>query len=181
MRLAVNDLVGRPGETRPVQDAVPADVFGNEPWGPVVDAVVGDIALDLHLDSVVEGILVRGTLGVALEVACARCLNPTVIERTVDVAELFVDPTKRFYADDDSEEDVEDTFTLIDDNTAVDLSVMARDAVVLDLPLQVLCTDTCLGLCPECGEDRNMSACGHAQAAAPDPRWEALRKLQLPD
>lgn len=181
MRLAVHDLVGRPGETRPVVETVPAELFGDEPWGPVVDRVVGDIALDLHLDSVVEGILVRGTLGVSLEVACARCLTPTVIDRSVTVAELFADTTKRFYADGDTPDDEDEPFTLIDDNTAIDLAVMARDAVVLDLPLQVLCHDNCQGLCPECGADRNMSACGHVEAAAPDPRWEALRKLQLPE
>jgi uncharacterized protein len=179
MRLAINDLVGRPGETRAVNERVPADAFGSDPWGPVVDAIVDDIDCDLHLDSVVEGILVRGTLGVALEVACGRCLTPTVINRTVSVAELFVDPTKRFYTDEEDAEEAE--FVLLDDNTAIDLSVMARDAVVLDLPLQVLCQPACKGLCPQCGEDRNMSACGHVDASAPDPRWEALRKLQLPE
>lgn len=179
MRLTVNDLVGRPGETRPVTQRVPAEAFGQDPWGPVVDAIVDDINVDLHLDSVVEGILVRGTLGVALQVACGRCLTPTVINRTVEVAELFVDPTKRsFYTEDDTEEP---DFVLIDDNTAIDLSVMARDAVLLDLPLQVVCDPACQGLCPECGEDRNIVSCGHGEASVPDPRWEALRKLQLPE
>lgn len=179
MRLTINDLVGRPGETRPVKQRVPAEAFGEDPWGPIVDAVVEDIALDLHLDSVVEGILVRGTLAVALEVACGRCLTATVIHRTVAVAELFVDPTKRsFYTEDDREEP---EFVLIDDNTAIDLSVMARDAVLLDLPLQVVCHAACQGLCSECGEDRNEVSCGHGQASVPDPRWEALRKLELPD
>lgn len=179
MRLSVKDLVGRPGETRPVRERVAPEAFGDEPWGPVVDAIVEEIELDLHLDSVVEGILVRGTLGVALEVACGRCLTPTVIHRDVGVAELFVDPLKR-HVDADEELDEPD-FVLLDDNTAIDLSVMARDAVVLDLPLQVLCSEACLGLCPQCGEDRNMVSCGHVEASAPDPRWEALRKLQLPE
>ena len=178
MRLTVKDLVGRPGETRPLRERVPAEMFDDDPWGPLVEAIVDDIDCDLHLDSVVEGILVRGTLGVALEVACGRCLTPTVIHRSVSVAELFVDPTKRFHVEEDADEP---DFVLIDDNSAIDLSVMARDAVVLDLPLQVVCTPACKGLCPQCGEDRNKTSCGHVEASAPDPRWEALRKLQLPD
>jgi uncharacterized protein len=45
------------------------------------------------------------------------------------------------------------------------------------VPMKPLCREDCRGLCPTCGEDLNVTACGCAAEAA-DPRWEALRLLR---
>ncbi len=47
----------------------------------------------------------------------------------------------------------------------VDLAPLARDAILLDLPLAPLCREDCKGLCPYCGIDRNEETC--ACTAAP--------------
>ncbi len=175
MRVPIVDLVGHPGETRALTRAVASAEFGTDPWGPTVASVHDPVELDLHLDAVVEGILVRGSIGYHVEIACARCLTPGDHDLEAQVMELFVDPAKR-------EEDEEDDpgYELIDDRTALDLSTLARDALLIDLPVQVLCHDGCLGLCPECGTDRNLEDCGHRPGAEPDPRWAALQQLDLP-
>ncbi|MCC5948072.1 MAG: DUF177 domain-containing protein [Nitriliruptoraceae bacterium] len=175
MRIVVTDLVGHPGETRAVDTAVPASAFGDDPWGPTVDAVRDPIGLDLHLDSVVEGILVRGTIHYDVQMPCGRCLVPQDEQVDANVTELFLDPAKR-------EEDEEDDpgYELIDDATALDLSTLARDALVIDLPLRVLCREDCQGLCPTCGGDRNLEDCGHRDEPLRDPRWSALADLELP-
>jgi ribosomal protein L32 len=117
--------------------------------------------LDLHLDAVVEGILVRGTLGFRVALPCARCLEPQELAFEVDVAELFVDPTKR------DERDEEDPgYELVDDLTAIDLTTLVRDALLIDLPVRVLCREDCQGLCPVCGADRNQ----HRLRPPPRPR-----------
>ncbi|MEW5694227.1 MAG: YceD family protein, partial [Candidatus Hydrogenedentota bacterium] len=36
-----------------------------------------------------------------------------------------------------------------------------RQQMVLSLPMKFLCRDDCLGLCPVCGENRNIRHCGH--------------------
>jgi uncharacterized protein len=175
VRVAIVDLVDHPGQTREIRRAVPASTFGTEPWGPTVERVHDPVELDLHLDAVVEGILVRGTLAVRVEVACSRCLTPVELPLTVSVMELFTDPARQ-------EEDEEDDpgYELLDDRTALDLSTLARDAVLIDLPLQVRCRPDCLGLCPTCGVDRNREDCGHADEPVGDPRWAALADLELP-
>ena len=175
MRVPVSDLVGHPGETRALRRAVPADAFGDAPWGPAEGGVRDPVELDLHLDAVVEGILVRGSLGFEVELPCARCLAPQELAYEVAVAELFQDPTKR---EDDDEDDP--GYELIDDLTALDLSTLARDALIVDLPVRVLCDEDCQGLCVECGADRNLTDCGHRPEAAPDPRWAKLTELDLP-
>ena len=176
MRVPVTDLVGQPGTTRPLTVAVERSAFGPDPWGPADEALLDPVVLDLHLDAVVEGVLVRGELEVSLELPCARCLTAQRLERTLRVAELFADPTKR---EDDEEEDP--GYELLDDRTAIDLSTMVRDAVVIELPVRVLCHDACQGLCPECGADRNVTDCGHADTEPTDPRWAKLADLDLDD
>jgi uncharacterized protein len=175
VRVPVTDLVGHPGETRALRRAVEAEAFGEDPWGPAEGGLDDPVELDLHLDAVVEGILVRGTLGFHVVLDCARCLVPQRFDRTVEVAELFQDPTKR----EDGEED-DPGYELIDDLTALDLSTMARDALLIDLPVRVLCDEACQGLCPECGADRNEIDCGHRPDQAGDIRWQRLADLDLP-
>ncbi|MTV23838.1 DUF177 domain-containing protein [Nitriliruptoraceae bacterium ZYF776] len=175
MRVPTTDLVGNPGASRELVRAVGRDAFGEDPWGPADEALADPLELDLHLDSVVDGILVRGELRFGLEMPCARCLAPQRVERTVPVTELFLDPAKR---EDDDEEDP--GYELVDEATAIDLTTLVRDAVVIDLPTRVLCRDDCQGLCPTCGADRNVTDCGHGEESDPDPRWAKLAELDLP-
>jgi uncharacterized protein len=175
VRVPVTDLVGHPGATRPLTAEVGRDAFGEDPWGPADEAIEDPIRLDLHLDSVVEGILVRGRLEVSLALPCARCLEPQATDRTLEVAELFLDPTKR-----EDDEDEDPGYELLDDRTAIDLSTLVRDAIVIDLPPRVLCREDCQGLCPVCGIDRNTGECGHGDQPEPDARWAKLAELDLP-
>jgi uncharacterized protein len=175
VRVPVTDLVGHPGTTRALTRAVTPEEFGADPWGPAVEAVTAPVELDLHLDAVVEGILVRGALTFTVQLPCARCLEPQQVTRTVDVAELFTDPAKREPEDED-----DPGYELEDDLTAIDLSTLVRDALVVDLPVRVLCREDCQGLCPTCGADRNLGDCGHADTELADPRWAKLADLDLP-
>lgn len=177
MRVPVTDLVGKPGETRPYATTLAREDIESleQSWGPADEALAGPIELDLHLDSVVEGILVRGTVAFSVERPCARCLTPQVRSHVVDVAELFQDPRKR---EDDDEEDP--GYEIVDDLTAIDLSTMIRDAVLMDLPLRVVCDEDCQGLCPVCGANRNDGDCGHRAEPSRDPRWDKLADLDLP-
>jgi uncharacterized protein len=176
VRVPVTDLVGHPGQTRELTRAVPPEEFGEDPWGPTVTSVGDPVQLDLHLDAVVEGILARGHLTFQVEVPCSRCLVPQQLVREVEVAELFLDPTKQ---DEDDEDDP--GYELLDDLKSIDLTTMVRDALLIDLPVQVRCREDCQGLCPRCGADRNLQDCGHRPGAEPDPRWAALADLDLPE
>lgn len=48
----------------------------------------------------------------------------------------------------------------------LDLGQMVNDLVSLNAPMRHLCSDSCLGLCPVCGADRNLTECG---CPRPDP------------
>lgn len=176
MRVPVADLLGNPGSSRRWDKAVAPDELEG-----LVDAlgetatVLGDVVLDLDLDAVVEGILVRGDVEVDLEVPCSRCLTPVRLEPTITVAEIYVDPRV-----DVEELDDEDLGYVVDDDLQhLDLSPLVRDAVAMELPVRLLCRPDCAGLCPVCGQDRNEADCGHRPEDDVDPRWAKLAQLDL--
>lgn len=175
MRVGIVELLGRPGRTRTLVEDVEHSAFGEASWGPLDGAFEGPVHLDLHLDAVVEGILVRGSVSARLGLTCARCLEPTVVTREVEVTELYSDPARR----EPDDEAPDPGYELLDDATAIDLSTLVRDALLVDLPVRVLCRPDCPGICPVCGSTAP-DACGCAPEPAADPRWSALSDLRLP-
>jgi uncharacterized protein len=105
-----------------------------------------ELALDLQLEGVAEGVLVTATVTGPLAGECARCLEPFSAPLKVRFQELFVQ------ADDSAVDDLDgaDSYRL-DASGLLDLGPALRDAVVLELPLSPLCEDGCPGLCAECG------------------------------
>jgi DUF177 domain-containing protein len=126
-----------------------------------------DLAFDLRLESVSEGILVSGTAQVTLTGECARCLDPISQRLEVDVQQLFVYPGNEVEAD-------EEIGRLVDD--MIDLEPLIRDAVVLALPLAPVCRDDCPGLCPDCGARLADVGSEHVHDQA-DSRWASLQAM----
>ncbi len=180
MRVPVVGLLGRPGRRKELVTDVAPEEFGDEPWGPTVDALEGPIALDMLLESVSGGILVRGSLRASAVTSCARCLTPTTRDWSVDVLELHRSSSVQD-ADEEDEGDEEDLdYRLVEGDTQLELDQMVRDALVVGQPVRVLCRPDCAGLCATCGTDRNVAPCDHGAEPAGDPRWEALKDLRLP-
>lgn len=161
--LEVHELARRAGTMKQVSMTVPAPAdLGTEVIGVPQGS---DIELDLKLEAVTEGVLVSGTATVQLHGQCARCLDDIEDEGTYDVQELYFYPGN----------EIEDDESQIVDET-IDLDEALRDAVVLELPFTPLCEEDCLGLCPECGFNRNDDP-HHAHDQQIDPRWEKLTEL----
>lgn len=163
--LDTRELGRRPGSMRELVRTVPA------PEGLGIVDLIGvptgaDLELDLRLESVMEGVLVSGTVVAPVAGECGRCLEPVTDVLHVRVQELFA------YA---AEEGEEDDVSLMEGDL-LDLEPTLRDAVVLALPLTPLCDPDCAGLCPDCGERLDDLPADHAHDAS-DPRWSALQDL----
>lgn len=162
-RISVADLLRRPGASRVVRVTAPLpDVRGPGAEVPADRPV----SVDLTFERVPEGLVVRGTIAAHWDAVCSRCLTPVGGELQVGVADLY------------EREPLEgETYGLSDDDV-VDLEPLIRDALLLEMPPVPLCRPDCKGLCPKCGVDHNLSECDCADAE-PDPRWAALRSLDL--
>lgn len=182
MLVRVQELIGRPGQSDGLQRAVsPADLVpatGDDVrWDPPGATIRGDLDLDLTLESVVDGILVRGTVDVDLAMPCSRCLDEILDEATLGLAELFHDPRRVEVEDYTEGED----YLIDSDLVHLDLGPALRDAITLVVPTRPLCRPDCAGLCVVCGANRNDTDCGHGEEAGQDPRWAALADLDLDD
>ena len=58
----------------------------------------------------------------------------------------------------------------------LDLADVLREQIMLELPMQRVCHEDCLGICPVCGQNRNRAACD-CHERRPDDRWARLRDL----
>jgi uncharacterized protein len=121
------------------------------------------IALDLRLESVVDGVLVTGTATVTVAGECGRCLDSINSELVIDIQELYLYPGI----------DYDDTEASRMAGEAIDLEPLIRDEVVLELPFMPLCREDCAGLCPTCGVNLNADP-EHGHGPAIDPRWGEL-------
>jgi uncharacterized protein len=166
--LDTRELGRRPGSMRALQLSAPA------PAGLGIEDLIGvpvgaELALDLRLESVMDGVLVTGTVMAPVSGECGRCLTEVSDELAVPVQELFLYPEAS--ADHDEDDELP---ALVGD--LLDLGPALRDAVVLALPLTPLCREDCQGLCATCGERLDDLPEDHAHDTT-DARWGALAGL----
>jgi uncharacterized protein len=161
-RLPVADLLRRPGSSRACTVEAPVEGLGASAASVPADVPV---RLDGTLEQVGDGVVVRATIHAPWTAACSRCLRPVTGAVEVHVDELF-EPVPL----------EGETYPL--DDEAVDLEPLVRDALLLELPGAPRCGPDCAGICAICGADRNETPCDCA-TEDPDPRWAALRSLEL--
>lgn len=95
------------------------------------------VRLSCFIAKVDRELVVRATLQYALQMACARCLEPFVSPMTAKATLSYqVDPTD-----------------------VVDITDDLRQEIILSYPMAPVCQSGCRGLCPQCGQNRNQSLC----------------------
>jgi uncharacterized protein len=108
------------------------------------------------------------------DTVCHRCLDAAGVALDVEFDVVVRRGVDR--AGSRGDESADNHYIMIGANEhEVSLHPLIRENVVVDIPMLILCSDDCKGLCPRCGTNRNHGAC--RCEPAPDPRWEALRRL----
>ena len=101
---------------------------------------------------------------------CSRCLEPVSIPVKANVDALF-----------DRQPDPEDPDLYSFEASTVELTDAVRDALLLELPLRILCSDDCKGLCPVCGTNLNKGTCTCHEGAEVINPFSALKSIVLND
>jgi uncharacterized protein len=161
LRVNAAELLRRPGSEKDVTLEVAVVDLGVHD-----DRLRGDdtVKVALHLESLSDGIVVRGVVEAPWHGICRRCATAATGLVHADVHELYqevvTDP---------------DAFELVGDQ--LDLAPMVGEVLVLDAPASPLCRVDCKGLCPHCGIDRNVDTCSCSDEPT-DLRWGALDQLK---
>ncbi len=130
-------------------------------------------------------ITVTGTLEGTAVRQCVRCLTDFSEPLFVSLYAEFVqqpDETVKSAAERgrrgpkrapqpvESEEEVEEEDEVyLYQGDHLDLTQMLREQVILAAPMQPLCREDCLGLCPQCGQNLNDQPCACPPAPGPRP------------
>lgn len=155
----------QPGASlRLTAEAVAGDDLGND----VVRVPAGPVAVEVLLESVLDGILATCTADVSMAGDCVRCLAPLERSLHLDFRQFLTYPG----VTDPDAEGGDDVVQMTGDD--LDLTDAFRDAVMLALPLTPTCRPDCPGLCPECGITLADNP-GHKHEHL-DPRWSDLAR-----
>jgi len=174
LRVPVAPLRRRGAAPRRIDEAVALD--GLRVGTVAVDA--HRVALALEVGASGRDVVAHGTVDLDWTGECRRCLGEVRGHLCLEVREVFR-PSDEIG---DGDDDAGDTYPLEADGgeETVDLEAVARDAVLLSLPLSPLCDEGCAGPDP----DRFPALPVHdAETGEParDPRWAALDVLREPD
>ncbi len=121
-------------------------------------------------------IRIQGHLQVRMRSDCDRCLEPA--EFPIDANfDLFYRPAVDGDYDEEVEIDAGESEIAFYEGAGIDLKDVLREYVLLSMPMQRVCREECHGICPVCGQNRNLVNCG-CEVKPVDDRWEALKKLQ---
>ena len=100
-----------------------------------------------------QGLLVQAILQATMQAECVRCLETTSQTLKTDFTELYA-----FTRD-----SITESGLLLPDNGKIDLTAIAREEMLLAVPISPLCKAECKGLCPICGENLNLITCTHEE------------------
>ena len=118
----------------------------------------GPLSYNLTVQRVSGELIVRGTLQISLECRCARCGDN--FSKNVFISDFYRD------------------FDLTSKNELINLTPDAREDILLSLPMVVICSGTCRGLCGVCGANLNREKC-KCRRPTKTNIWKALDDLQL--
>lgn len=100
---------------------------------------------------------------------CSRCLTEFKMPLETHWSERFTDV-------DESATDTEEEVVHLALAQQIDLDPYIRESLLLTIPFAPICSDTCRGLCPVCGVNKNVQDCGCSTERI-DPRFAALQNF----
>lgn len=145
------------------------------------DSVVSGV-MRVHLQGEVRphrgGYLLSGSISCSGNLLCSRCLEPVPWQSREELDLEYRDMAGISREEEVglSEEELDVAFL---EAPLIDLQDLAVEQVMLAMPMRVVCEESCAGLCPTCGGNRNIED-GCSCEPEIDPRWQALRDLNGP-
>jgi uncharacterized metal-binding protein YceD (DUF177 family) len=120
--------------------------------------------------------LVDGSTSFTGDLTCSRCVEPFPFANS---SEFHLRFRPRSVVPGENEVEITPDELDIEFYTErlIPLRALAAEQVQLSIPMKPLCTESCLGLCPQCGTNRNLDACS-CQSSVSDERWGALAGIR---
>ncbi len=139
-----------------------------------MDTLLANGSVEL-LEHTEGDIRVTGHVSTRMETDCDRCLEKAEFPVDSDF-DLYYHPAGEGL-DEEVEIDGQQLEAGFYENDKIDLNDVLREHVLLSLPMQKICQEACKGICPGCGQNRNLVECDcHLKTG--DDRWRALQNMK---
>lgn len=168
----IRDLELRPG--RFDIELPPGAIDFQEPGIRQAGPLKASGKVELLIETLRE-IRVTGRVEVRMEADCDRCLEPAAMPIESDF-ELFYRPVADGFGEEKALDPGEAEMGFYEGD-GLELDDVLREYVLLSVPMQRLCREHCKGICPACGQNRNLKDC-QCQNEAEDARWAALKEIR---
>jgi uncharacterized protein len=119
-----------------------------------------------------SAILVEGKARAEFRAECHRCLREFIFGVETEFQEQYYKASHRPSLMSDSEKDEVLTYN----GDFVDISKEVNSHLALSLPIRLICSSECKGLCPVCGKDLNEGECACSEEEG-DIRLAPLAQL----
>lgn len=115
-------------------------------------------------------LLMEGKVKFSLSIPCGRCLESVVCPFDLDIdQELDMKQTEEERVESLDEQPYVSGYNL-------DVDQLLSNELLLNLPMKVLCSENCQGICNRCGANLNHGSCSCDQSS-PDPRMSVIQDL----
>lgn len=113
--------------------------------------------------------LVRGLAKATISTTCAKCLEPFELKLKAKLDETYTQENDGIGA---ANEDL-----IVFHGDIIDIEPEVIKSLLMELPMKLVCSPTCRGLCPQCGTNLNLNECD-CQNDHIDPRLAILKKFK---
>lgn len=114
-------------------------------------------------------ILVKGDLQLTLRAACDRCLTEVPVGLKLHAQRIVIAPEMG------TEDEEADDLSFMD-GCQLNVETFVYNEIIGNWPAKILCKSDCKGLCPVCGQNRNVRECG-CDSFVPDPRMAGIQDI----
>lgn len=120
--------------------------------------------------------IATGTIEGDAAINCTRCVTPVEYELSVPFSVKYLS-ADAVAENESAEVDPAELDADVIPESGLELAELAREQILLSLPMQFFCERGCKGLCTICGGNRNLIDC-KCEEKEIDPRWAALKDIK---
>ena len=172
MRIRVEQIEAAPKTLAYAEET--ADLNRRLDAGPHDLRLPGPVAVELTYYRAGLDIVFEGTLAATGEATCARCAEPFTLPLATRFRVILT--PRAALATTSPELTCDDLGVAFYEGDEIDVTALVHEHALLAVPTRLLCAEACQGLCPQCGANLNVAACGCATRATP-PRLAVLGDL----
>lgn len=167
MHIHLSDSLTHEQETKVYTVELGFDVFDNGAGSyPVRDKEPVKIQVTNTGD---KKLLIEARTSFSLMIPCDRCLEEVRIPFSFSISRMADFKEDKEESGESEEESYIEGYTL-------DVDALVRDELFVHMPMKVLCSEDCKGICSRCGANLNHGNCG-CDVTELDPRMAVIRDI----